>query len=170
MLKFRWIFYLLGLVVIIYFIKKAENKVENSDEFVHQKKRELEDLLRKIINKEIEQGEFLETLKSKFELNSGYEDNLIVRFFVPRAFLGNNSQENMDDFKYLLLVEPALYQFMERNIDELGFYELIQANYNQCKKRTWEIKIFENTDGVRDFSLYRITKKQEDDAAPIKNL
>lgn len=38
MLKYSSIFYLLGLIVVIYFIKKVENKVENSDEFVHQKK------------------------------------------------------------------------------------------------------------------------------------
>ena len=170
MLKFRWIFYLLGLVVIIYFIKKVENKVENSDEFVHQKKRELENLLRKTVNKEIEQVEFFETLKSKFELNSGYEDNLILKFFSTRATWRNNSQENVDDFKYILLIEPALYQFMERNIDELGFYELIRKNCSQCEKHTWEIEVFENTDDVRNFSLHKITKKQNDDVGPIKNL
>lgn len=170
MLKFRWIFYLLGFVVVIYFIKKVEKKVENSDEFVHQEKRELEDLLRKIINKEIEYTEFLETLKSKFDLNSDYENNLLLRFFVPRVTWGNNSQENMDDFKYILLIEPALYQFMERNIDELGFYELIRKNCSQCEKHTWEIEVFENEDGVRDFSLHKITKKQDNDVGPIKNL
>lgn len=160
MLKFSWIFYLLGLVVVIYFIKKVENKLENSDEFVHQKKRELEDLLRKMINKEIEHAEFFEVLKSKFELNSDYENNLVLRVLAPNPgpTWWNNSQENRDDFEYILFMEPALYQFMKRNIDKIGFYKLVQTNCNQCEKHTWEIEVFEDANGVRDFSLHKIKK------------
>lgn len=123
-----------------------------------------------MINKEIEYTEFFETLKSKFDLNSGYESNLCLKFFAPRATWENNNQENIDDFRYILLMEPPLYQFMEKNIDEIGFYELISKNCNQCEKHTWEIEIFENTDGGRNFSLHKITRKQKGKAGPIKNL
>lgn len=172
MLKFRYMLYLFGIVIIVYLIKQVKNRVENSDEFVYKKKMELEELLRQAISEEIDEEKFLKDLEQKFKLSTNYEEHLITKILAPRlawrsslfddAFSSKSKKlENRDNFKYISWMEPVLYQFVKGNIDESEFYEMAEANHYECKNHTWEIKVFENDSGTRNFSLYKMTENED---------
>lgn len=171
MLKFRYLLYLFGIVIIVYLIKQVKNRVEDSDEFVYKKKIELEELLRQTISQAMNKEEFLKHLEAKFELSTNFEEHLITKILIPKLtwkssvfdeFSSKSKKlENRDNFKYISSMEPVLYQFVKGNMDEFEFYKMAEKNHYECKNHTWEIKVFENESDTRNFSLYKMTENED---------
>lgn len=153
---------IIGLVIIYYVIKYIEKRVENTGEFVHFKKTELEDIIRRFLNNRIELKEFEKCLREKFELHPIEEESIIDKLLFSR-FARYNSLEDvlnksanerkLDNVKYLLLAIPILDKFKKSEMDESEFYKHVRIISMRCKKHTWDIKVFEDGNHNRDFYL-----------------
>ncbi len=111
------------------FIKKVLNKnYEYSDIEIN----ELENLLKQDVNGEITNEIYLKKLEEKYHKN----------------------RLNSDDFKYLLLISPLLFQYVKNRAPYSSLSIYFSKSEDDCKFRSLDVKIKEDAWG-RTFTLER---------------